>query len=60
MEGGGGLQSLLPDRFLKLFSKNVPFVNKKGYVLQILSIFLNLKSFADFPRKMGSNIAGNL
>jgi hypothetical protein len=60
---------LLPDLFLTLriifdfktsFSKNVPFVNKKAYVLEMLSIFLNLKSFMDFPRKMASNIPGNL
>jgi hypothetical protein len=60
---------LLPDLFLTLrinfdfktsFSKNVPFVNKKAYVLEMLSIHLNLKLFTDFPRKMASNIAGNL
>jgi hypothetical protein len=46
--------------FKKSFSKNVPFVNKKAHVLEILSIFLNLKLITDFPRKMGSNIVGNL
>jgi hypothetical protein len=40
-------------------SKNMPFVNKKAYVLEILSRFLNLKPFTDFHRKMGSNILGN-
>jgi hypothetical protein len=43
--------------FKTSFMRNVPFVNKKGYVLEILSIFLNLKSFTGFPRKMFSNIA---
>jgi hypothetical protein len=46
--------------FKTSFSKKHAFCNKKAHVLEILSIILNLKLFADFPRKMGSNIAGNI
>jgi hypothetical protein len=44
--------------FKTSFLKNMPFVNKKAYVFEILGIFLNLKSSTYFPRQKGSNIAG--
>jgi hypothetical protein len=40
--------------FKTSFDTKVPLVNKKAYGLAILSIFLNLKSSAYFPREMGS------
>jgi hypothetical protein len=67
MEGEGGFSPCCQTIFLTLhiifyfktsFSKNLPFVNKKAYVLEILSILLNLKSVADFPRKMGTKHRG--
>jgi hypothetical protein len=45
--------------FKTSFSKNGLFVNKKAYVLAILSIFLNLKSNKYFPRKTSSNLTHN-
>jgi hypothetical protein len=35
---------------------NLPFVNEKAYVLAILNIFLNLKSYKYFPRKTTQNL----